>query len=136
MHACVLVADEGEIYELLNRFANYDGDEEKPEARWDYFGIGGLFEGALPLKTPRTVRRLFGLLSSKQISHATIAKKAEIDCACFLAEPPAALYFRGVLYECPLFAQGDALARWDEEFRRVFASIPEDTTLRIVDAHT
>jgi len=48
MHTCVLVADDREIYAILDRFTNYD-EEPKPDSRWDYFGIGGSFAGALPL---------------------------------------------------------------------------------------
>ena len=136
MHACVLVADEGELYALLDHFAKNDGEEDKPEARWDYFGIGGRFEGALPLKSPRKIRRLFGLLPAKYISGASVAKKAEVDCERLLSDPPAAVYFLGKLHECPLFAEGEKLKRWEKEFRAVFDQIPADTTLRIVDAHS
>lgn len=135
MHACVVVADEGEIYALLDRFAKYDG-EEKPEGRWDYFGIGGLFEGALPLKQPKKVRRFFGLLPGGTTSKATIAKKSEVDCARFLADPPPGIYFRGKLHMCPFLPDDPAFDRWPEDFRRVFAQIPEDTILRIIDAHS
>ena len=136
MHTCVLVADERDIYEALDRFTNYDNEAAKPDSRWDYFGIGGRFEGALPLKHPRKLRRFFGLFRAGQTSHVSVAKKSEIDQAAFLAHPPPALFFRDQLYECPLFAEGEALARWQAEFRQRFAEIPDDTTLQVVDAHS
>ena len=135
MHSCVLVADEGELYALLDRFAKSE-EEEKPTARWDYFGIGGRFDGALPLKKPRIVRRLFGLLPGGQTIRASVAKKSEVDCDQFLVDPPVAIFFRGELRECPLFAEKESLKRWQDEFRRLFDQIPEDRTLRIVDAHS
>lgn len=136
MHTCVLVADDRDIYEALDRFTNYNHEDEKPDSRWDFFGIGGRFEGALPLKQPRQLRCLFGLLSAGQTSHVSVAKKSEIDQQAFLADPPAALFFRDQLFECPLFAEGEALAKWQAEFRQRFADIPDDTTLQIVDAHS
>src|SRR5262245_28136849 len=136
MHTCVLVADDGDIYDALKRFTNYDHEAPKPDSKWDYFGIGGCFEGALPLKQPRKLRRFFGLLSAGQTSRVSIAKKSEIDQEAFLAEPPVALFFRDHLYECPLFAEGEALAKWQAEFRQRFTEIPDDITLQIVDAHS
>ena len=136
MHTCVLVADGRDIYEALDRFANFDGASEKPDAKWDYFGIGGRFDGALPLQQPRQLRRFFGLLPAGRTSRVSVAKKSEIDQDAFLADPPAALFFRDQLYECPLFAEGEALAKWQAEFRQQFAKIPDDTILQIVDAHS
>ena len=136
MHTCVLVADDRNIYEALDRFTNYDHEKEKPDSRWDFFGIGGRFEGTLPLKQPRQLRRFFGLLSAGQTSRVSVAKKSEIDQQAFLADPPAALFFRDQFFECPVFAEGEALAKWQAEFRQRFADIPDDTTLQIVDAHS
>lgn len=136
MHTCVLVADGRGIYEVLDRFTNYDHEPKKPDSRWDYFGIGGRFEGALPLKQPRQLRRFFGLLPAGQTSRVSVAKKSEIDEVTFLADPPTALFFRDQLYECPLFAKDEELAKWQAEFRQRFAEIPDDTILQIVDAHS
>ena len=136
MHTCVLVADDGDIYDVLDRFANHDDDEPKPDARWDYFGIGGRYEGALPLKQPRQLRRFFGLLPAGTTSHVSVAKKSEVDQEAFLAAPPMVLFYRGQLYECPLFAEGEALSVWQAEFRRRFSEIPDTMTLQIVDAHS
>ncbi len=136
MHTCVLVADEGNIYVVLDRFTNYEHEQPKPDSRWDYFGIGGRFEGALPLRQPRKLRRFFGLLPAGETSQVSVAKKAEVHAESFLADPPAALYFRGKLYECPLDADADGLKRWQEEFRKLYADIPDETKLQIVDAHS
>ena len=136
MHTCVLVADDRDIYEALDRFTNYDHEPPKPESKWDFFGLGGRFEGALPLQQPRKFRRFFGLLPAGETTRVSVAKKSEVDQQAFLAHPPAALFFRDQLYESPLFAEGEALAKWQAEFRRLFAEIPDGTTLQIVDAHS
>ena len=136
MHTCVLVADDRDIYEALDRFTNYDDEEPKPDSRWDYFGIGGRFEGALVLKQPRRLRQFFGLLPAGHTSRVSVAKKSEIDQEALLADPPAALFFAEHLYECPLLADGETLARWHAEFRERFSEVPDETTLQIVDAHS
>ena len=136
MHTCVLVADSRDIYEALARFTNYEDDEPTADSRWDYFGIGGRYEGALPLRKSRPLRRFFGLLPAGETTRVSVAKKSEIDQQAFLVEPPAALFFRDQLYESPLFAEGDELLQWQAEFRQRFAEIPDDTTLQIVDAHS
>ena len=134
MHMCILVADNGNIYELLDRFTNYCYDK-KPESRFDYFGIGGNYEGALPLREPRKLRKFFGLIPAGETSHVSVAKKSEIDEQAFLVDPPAALFFQDKLYECPMFADGEALKKWQDEFRSRYAEIPYDNMLQIVDAH-
>jgi hypothetical protein len=138
MHTCILVADNGDIYDVLYPWSDYDNDPNarQPHAKFDWFGIGGRYAGALPLKQPRMLSKFFGLLPPGESRRVSVAKKSEIDLQVFLAEPPAALFFRGSLYESPLFAQGEALEKWQAEFRDRFAQIPDDITLQIVDAHS
>jgi hypothetical protein len=135
MHTCILVADQRNIYEVLDRFASYDDDPPKPEAKWDYFGIGGRFNGRLLLKRPR-IRRFLGWIPVGWSLRASVAKKCEIDQEALLKSPPAALFLRDTLYQCPVFPTEEAAARWDAEFRERFAEIPDDTILQIVDAHS
>jgi hypothetical protein len=136
MHTSILVADEGDIYDLLDRFANYDGESDKPEAKFDYFGVGGRFADTLPLKEPRPLRRLFGLLPAGHTTRATTARKSEIDEPALLVDPPAALFFRNQLHECPLSTDPAQLTSWQAHFRTLFARIPADAVLRMVDAHS
>jgi len=46
------------------------------------------------------------------------------------------LLYRGTLYESPKFAEGEALQKWQAEFRERFAEIPDDIILQIVDAQS
>jgi hypothetical protein len=136
MHTCILVADDGDIYDVLAPFADYTGESSGPAPTFDYFGVGGRFEGLLPLKRPRQLRKFFGLLPAGHTTHVSVAQKSEVDQAALLSDPPAALFFRGQLYQSPYFAEGEALAKWHSEFRQRFAEIPEHTLLQIVDAHS
>ena len=73
----------------------------------------GSFAGTLPHETARRRRLIFGLEPSLDgTSRVSVAMKSEIDQQAFLADPPAALLFNDQLYECPLFAEGEALAKW------------------------
>ena len=136
MHTPVLVADDREIYQVLDRFLLSDHREPTRDSKWDYAAISKQDADAMPLKRPRQLRRFFGLLSAGTTTRAWIAKKYEVDQQAFLADPPAALVFRDRLYECPILPDRGALANWHTEFRQRFTEIPEDTTLQIVDAHS
>lgn len=135
MHTSVLVADEGDVYELLDQFAAYDGDPDCEDARWDNFGVGGNFAGALPLLRRRAWRRMLPFLP-RWLTGASVARKSEVDKSAFLQDPPAALFFRGILYECPLTDEPEGMAEWVATFCKLFDEIPEGTTLQIVDAHS
>lgn len=134
MHTSVLVADDGDIYDLLDRFAAYDGEFRTEEARWDYMGIGGVFAGALPLTRRRSLRRWIPF-APRLLTGASVARKFEVDNEALLAEPPMALFFRGRLHECPLSEEVHEVAEWRAMFRQLFADVPENAMLRIVDAH-
>ena len=136
MHTYLLVAGEGKIPDLLEAFADYGGEGTNENAKFDWFEIGGRFGAALPLKQPRQLRRFFGLLPGGTTSRVVSAKKAEVDQQVFLADPPAALLFRGQWSESAIFAKGEEAEKWRTEFVRLFEQIPDDTTLTIVDCHS
>src|SRR5258705_1924595 len=135
MHTCLLVVGEGEIPDLLDDFADYDGEGTNENAQFDRFEVGGRFGTALPLKQPRQIRRFFGLLPGGSTSRVVSARKSEVDLQALLAKPPAALLFRGRWSERKMMAEGEAGQKWRAEFARLFAEIPDDTTLTIVDCH-
>ena len=135
MHTSILVADEGDVYDLLDRFADYDGESESDDARWDNFGVGGIFAGMLPLAR-RSRWRSWVPFAPRWLLGASTARKSDVDHARFLLAPPSALFFRGVLHECPMTDDADLIADWEASFRDMYADIPEDATLQIVDAHS
>jgi hypothetical protein len=107
-----------------------------PKGRVDYYCVGGKWDGFLQLRQPRKLRRLFGLLPPGCTSRVSSAKKSEIDQQALLADPPAALLFRGQWFASPIFADGDALDTWKAQFSRRFSQIPDETTLTVVDIHS
>ncbi len=139
MHTSVLVADNGDIYDLLDRFAAYDGEPSSDDARWDNFGVGGIFAGALPLARRSAWRRWLPFVP-RWITGVSVARKSDVDTEALLSNPPMALFFQGVLHECPLSEEPEddahILAAWEATFRRLYDEIPEDATLQVVDAHS
>ena len=111
---------------------------ENPQARHDWYQIGGKWADALKLREPRPVRRFFGLIPAGSTLRATTATKAEIDQQALLADPPAALLFRGKWIASPLLAsdEAEAQATWRTEFAESFARIPDDTLLTVIDLHS
>jgi hypothetical protein len=109
---------------------------DNPDGRHDWYKVGGQWADALRLREPRPLRRFFGLLPAGRTSRATSAKKSEIDQEALLADPPAALLFRGEWLASPFFAEGEAEAGWRAQFAQHFARIPDDTVLTVVDTHS
>jgi hypothetical protein len=136
MHTYLLVAGDRKIPEMLEPFADYDGEGNNPDARFDWFEIGGRFAAALPLKNPRRLRRFFGLLPAGFTSNATAARKSEVDHEALLADPPAALLFRGQWLSSPIVLEGRLPEAWRSQFASAFAQIPDETLLTIVDCHS
>lgn len=136
MHTYLLVAGDSEIHEMLEPFADYNGDEDNPNARFDWFEIGGRFGSTLPLKSPRPSRRLFGLLPGASASKVTSARKSEIDQQALLANPPAALLFRGKWLSSPIVLEGKLPETWQSQFASAFHQIPDKTLLTVVDCHS
>src|SRR5436190_8482741 len=124
MHTYLLVAGGGEIPALLEPFADYGGEGQNPNGKFDWFEIGGRFGAALSLRQPRQVRRFFGLLLGGSTSRATSAKKSEVEQGELVADPPSALLFRGQWSASPPFAEAEAAAKWRAEFARLFTEIP------------
>ena len=135
MHTSVLVADKGDVYDLLDRFANYDGESISDEARWDYFGVGGIFAGLLPLAR-RSIWRRWIPFAPRWLIGASTACKSAVDHEAFLKDPPSALFFLGELHECPLSDDAEVIADWRAKFCEMYADIPEHATLQVVDAHS
>ena len=136
MHTPLMVADEGDIYELLDRYTNYDEETSGPEARWDYFGISRNPIDFFQLKQPKKLRKFFGLIPAGETSQCPVAKKSEIVQEGLLSNPPAALFLDDVLYECPIDCDDESLSNWTALFRDKFMTIAEGRTLQMVDAHS
>lgn len=136
MHTYLLVAGDGKIPELLEPFADYGGEGNNANARFDWFEIGGRFGAALPLKTPRRLKRFFGLLPAGFTSNTTAARKSEVNQEALLADPPAALLFRGQWLSSPIVLEGRLPETWRSQFASAFTQISDETLLTVVDCHS
>jgi len=113
---------------------------ENPEAQFDWYAIGGRWEGCLELAAPRPVRKFFGLLSAGETRSASRARKREIDQEVLLRNPPAALLLRGEWHDSEwLEADSQSVeaweAAWRERFSRLWAQVPDDALVTAVDIH-
>jgi len=136
MHTYLLVAGDEKVSDLLEPFADYGGEGTNNDAKFDWFEVGGRFGSALRLRSPRPLRKFFGLLPAGLTSCAVSAKKFEIDQQALLADPPAALLYNGNWSESAFFAKSDESEKWRVKFSHLFQEIPDDTTLTVVDCHS
>ncbi|MBK9580114.1 MAG: hypothetical protein IPO40_23865 [Fibrobacteres bacterium] len=136
-HICILVADKRSIYEALDEFANYDDGRRRKNPMFDYFGLGGRFEGTLTLIEPRKLKKFFGLINAGTTKQANTALKCEIDSEPLLENPPNMLFFDGKLHKSKVgFFDNPAEERkWKTKFAEIFSKIPDSELLQIVDAH-
>ena len=136
MHTCLLVAGDGNVPNILEPFADYGGEGNNPNWKFDWFVIGGRFADMLHLKTPHRITRFFGLLPAQLITRTNIARKSEVDQDALLADPPGAILFRGEWLSSPI-ALGERLPEsWHRQFATAFANVPDETLLTIVDCHS
>jgi hypothetical protein len=101
----------------------YRRSNQNPDGKFDWYRIGGRWEGFLRL-------------SALQASGVSRARKSEIDHAALLADPPGALLFRGEWRESPISFSPESLEPWCAEFARAFAAIPDGEMLTVVDIHS
>ena len=109
---------------------------ENPQSKYDWYQRGGRFTGSLQLKQPQQPagwRRLFGAKPKDRVDQA---RKSEIQPELLLANPPTAVLLDGVWHECPFTSEPAELERWSRRFAELFASIPDDALLTIMDMHS
>jgi hypothetical protein len=106
-----------------------------PNSRFDWYEVGGRFAGCLQLQAPPQPSALKRLFGAKPTSRVNQARKAEIVQAPLLSDPPAALLRDAVWVESPITSDTAELQKWKERFAELFAAIPDDELLTIVDLH-
>lgn len=107
-----------------------------PQAQYDYYKIGGRFDGYLELLRPRPLGFLGRLFGAKPKSRVNVARKSEVDLEAIRKDPPAALLLDGEWHECPISTDPEVLAEWDARFTELFDSIAPDALLTVVDVHS
>jgi len=108
---------------------------DNPNGKYDWYAIGGRFSGSLRLKqpVPRRWLRFLGVPPKERVDQA---RKAEIQHEQLLADPPTALLLDGAWYECPFTSDQAEVAKWRRQFADLFATIPDESLLTIVDLHS
>lgn len=108
-----------------------------PKGEWDWFEVGGRFENALVLKAPLQPSRWRRLLGAKPRAKVDQARRSDIQEGPLLAEPPTAILWNGTWSECPFTLDDEEiLEAWRLEFARIFAAVPQDALLTIIDCHS
>jgi hypothetical protein len=142
MHACLLVIGDDVAKQLEPfmdpaAFESSVGSEDSPrspDAKYDFYIIGGKWKHLLELKSPRKVPGLFGLFT-KGIDKTHTALKSEIREDALLSHPPVSLLNAGV-WEDAKFAIGKPSDDdWRRHFEQMFRSLPDSARLTIVDYH-
>ncbi|HEX6985608.1 MAG TPA: hypothetical protein VF170_09535, partial [Planctomycetaceae bacterium] len=132
MHSLLLVVGD-DVHAQLSRFADWNASGTNSETKFDWYRIGGRWDGYLRLRSPRAKRRLFGLLAPRVESQVNVAKKREIDTATLLASPPSAVLIGGKWSEAPIRFEEAPDESWRHRFFEIFDRVPDDATLTVVD---
>lgn len=107
-----------------------------PQAQYDYYKIGGRFDGYLELLHPRPPGLLGRLFGAKAKSRVNLARKSEVDLEAIRNDPPAALLLDGQWHECPISTDPETLTEWNVRFARMLDAIAPDALLTVVDVHS
>ena len=109
---------------------------ENPHGKFDWYKVGGRFSGYLRLRQPVQPAGWRKLLGAKPIERVDQARKRDIQPAPLHADPPAALLVNGHWHECPLTSDASELEKWNRRFAVLFASIPDDALITVMDMHS
>ena len=109
---------------------------ENPQAKYDWYQVGGRFSGYFRLTEPVPAPWWRRLLGKGSIDRANRAVKRQVDATAVLADPPAALLVDGAWHECPLTTDEQQLNAWRSEFAALFERVPTDAVLTAVDIHS
>jgi hypothetical protein len=107
-----------------------------PHGKYDWYEVGGRFSGYLRLKVPVQPVGWRRLLGAKPKDRADQARKADVLEEPLLADPPTALLRDGTWHECPFTSDITELERWRRQFSDLFAAIPHDALLTLMDMHS
>lgn len=109
---------------------------ENPEAKFDWYQVGGRFAGYFRLQQPVPPSWWRRLLGKGPVDRVDRALKREVDAQAILAHPPADLLWNGVWHEGPISADEQELVQWQLRVEKLFAEVPEDALLTAVDLHS
>lgn len=133
-HSLVIVVSD-HVRDQLEPFADW-GETNDANAKFDWYEVGGRFNGYLKLKAPRRrgfVARLFG---AGFMMHVNRAKKSEVDIEQIQKNIPAAILKDGIWHEGPFDHGPEVNAKWRDDFLAVFDTVADDDLLTAVDCHS
>jgi hypothetical protein len=142
MHACLLVIGD-DVEKQLEPFMDpaafespADGVDSprSPNAKYDYYVLGGKWKHRLELKSPRKVPGWFGLFT-KEINKTHTALKSEIKEDALLSHPPVSVLHAGVWEDAKFIIGRPPDDSWRRRFEQIFRSLPDSASLTIVDYH-
>ena len=107
-----------------------------PNSKFEWYKVGGRFSGYLHLRQPVPPSVFGRLVGKRPLDRVDRAAKRDVDAQALLADPPAALLMDGTWNECPLTSDRAALAGWNRQFAELFARVPDDAMLTVVDIHS
>ncbi|HEX6098284.1 MAG TPA: hypothetical protein VF432_18300 [Thermoanaerobaculia bacterium] len=109
---------------------------DNPNAKFEWYKIGGAFSGYLHLRQPRQPSAFGRMLGRKAVERVDHALKREIVIEEVLDSPPFALLANGVWVEQGWSQDAPSDDAWRQQFAQRFHLLPDDAPLTVVDIHT
>lgn len=109
---------------------------ENPQAKFDWYTIGGRFSGYLRLLDPRAPSFLGRLLGKKPTDRVDQARKRELVLDHVLDDPPVGLVANGSWIDRGWSADEAADEQWKQQFAERFRRVDDDELVTVVDLHS
>lgn len=107
-----------------------------PNSKFDFFKIGGRFDGYLRLRAPRRPSLLGRLVGKKEISQVNRAFKHEIETQAVVENPPFAILVGEAWVEQGWSSEAPNDDQWRQQFAQRFAAVGESEMITVVDVHS
>lgn len=122
------IGSEGEVYSTRN-----------PNAKWDWFQLGGRWSGLIKLRNGANGKTGRGSLVHANEAGIDQAIKKDIDnfneLKTFAILKDGNWYERGEMGWWGVVHDEKDEKKWDEEFSKLIADLPDDTLISIYDCH-
>jgi hypothetical protein len=115
-----------------------DGYWENPNAKWDWYSLGGRWSGMIKLKdgATGTYGRPGVFDNTTGIDSALIKDIANLsEIKTFALLKDGVWYERGEMGWFGVVSNERASEEWDKEYAKLLSELPEDTRISIIDCH-
>jgi len=127
------------LYEDYDKKRGYSTTRYNPNSKWDYYEIGGRWCGYFKLKEGKTgIIGESGMGNNKPKNNADIALKGDIYGEI---KPTFAVVKNGKWYEkgemgwWGIVRDEKDQNKWEKEFKKLIADVPDSETLVLLDCH-